>query len=78
MIIFLDSRYFEMIKNIDKENIKSIIWNDNLEIDYINFEGWSEWLINSIVEKINNEIKWKVLIEWNVASIYSKKIKKWV
>lgn len=74
--ILLDSRYFQKTKNIDKENIKKIIWDPSLKINYIEFSGWVNILIDFIVKLINKESSWKIILEWNIASIYSEKIKK--
>lgn len=76
--ILLDPRYFQKTKNIDKENIRKIIWNDNLKINYLEFSGLTSALLDSIIKLINKESEWEIIIEWNIASIYSEKIKNWI
>lgn len=67
--IILDSRYFPKTKNIDKNNIKNIIWNQNLEINYIESRNNIDLIISNTKEVD------KVIIEWNIASEYTEEIR---
>lgn len=78
LTILLDPRYFQNTKKINKDNIRKVIWNNSLKINYLEITNWIDWFISSIIEIINEQSKWKIIIEWNIASVYSKKIKKWI
>lgn len=68
--IILDSRYIWKLKNIDEDNIRNIIWNDSLQINYIE----SQNAIDEIVKLTRK--KSELIIEWKVASEYAEKIRK--
>lgn len=70
LYIILDSRYFLNTANIDEYNIKNIIWNENLEINYIEAKN----IIDEIIKLCKNSDK--IVIEWKVASEYTKQIRK--
>ena len=69
LFIILDSRYFWKLKNIDEENIRNIVWNNNLDIKYIE----SKDIISEII-KVTKKYP-KLSIEWKVASEYTEKIR---
>lgn len=69
--IILDSRYFWKTKDINKENIRNIIWKENLEINYIE----SKNILDDIIKLTKKESE--LVIEWKIASEYAEKIINW-
>ena len=68
IFIILDSRYFNKTKDIDKNNIRSILWNDKSKISYIESRNF----IDEIIKIVKNEKN--ISAEWNIAWIYIKQI----
>ena len=72
--IILDGRYFSKTKKIDESNIKNIIWNQDLKINYINSKD-TIWEIIEIITDKTRKIT-EVILEWQIATSDSRKIDK--
>lgn len=69
--ILLDSRYIWNKNNINLENISNKTWVNSIE--FIEFESWSKWLLDKILE-LTNDCN-KLILENNIASKYYKYLK---
>jgi len=71
--ILLDWRYIWNKNNIDQNNIKNKVWNQNLKIEFIEFKNWTDWLLDKIIELTNSDNE--LILENNIASKYYEYIK---
>ncbi len=75
--IFLDLRYIERVKSIDKEKLIRRVWVKNkkndFKINYIEFWNWSFGLFSQLKEVLKKEKK--IILENNIAVKYVNKLK---